>query len=1007
MKQPLSFIFLFLFLLHFVWAGTTGKIAGIVTDKSSGTPLPGVNITLEGIALGAASDLDGTYYIINVPVGKHSINASFIGYKPVNIAGITVEIDRTITVKFELEEDVLELGEVIQVQAERERVKKDLTMSAEHVDKEEIEVMPVESFETVAQLQAGAVGEHFRGGREYEVLPIIDGMSIKDLNAGYGHISTNRDEAFLQTTFLVPEFAIEQMQVLTGGFTAEYGNAQSAIINIITRQGGRDYRGRFNFKTSWFSHNSKRYWYRDETGEFIFPNDKALITFFQRTQPPDSLLAQGVRPPSIVNALSTTNLESFDVDNYGRQEYEFALSGPVPFSGDRLNFSMAAEFVDKDRQQLSIWGPQFQGSIQSKIVYQISPTQHLQLSGLGSWINSQSIGYFEAKFPGGYFPGLGYMPPKVDSEEYEFNRNYMATLKWNHTLSPKTFYEVQVGYTYHSFDRKTKDWNDRDGDGDFDEFVEWKMISVPDKPEDPNTSWSRQLRFTTDNTQFFWVPANEAADWEGGWQWGVPGKSYWKEVWFLNDLSEYEKEWRFVTGTLYEGELEPMPIEHFEEGFLYPEVLGGFFDVFGDGNLNYYFDNSTIRLKADLTSQITPSHLLRGGIDLAFNRLNILRVNSWGSWRIIDEYNETPIDFAAYIQDKMEYEGLIVNAGIRFDYYQAGKDLIYPGDFSAPYDLSKEPGDEGYILNPRKSKPFHTVSPRLGISHPISENAVIHFAYGHFYQRPEYRFWFQNQAYNFDRGFTGGIGNPSLRPEKTISYEAGLKQNMGQFLLSVNLFYKDIFDLTDIVSAGAPPYDGYGLWSNRDWADVRGLEITLRKFYSDYITGKINYTYMVAKGNASSAFDDFIQLGPQEPIYLDWDQRHTFNANITVSLPQDWGPAIGTFFPFADWNLNILYTYDSPLPYTPPSRDPRPDYNSKRLESRMQTNIKLSKRFNVYDRIRAIFLIEGYNIFNRKNLLWVADNEWYEVTGSPEGIYMDPSVWGQRRHFRIGVGLQF
>jgi outer membrane receptor protein involved in Fe transport len=994
-----------LFIINNLFAGTTGKIAGFVRDKNTGLPIPGVNIQIEDQFLGAASDINGEYFIIKIPVGKHKITASFIGYKTFSYNDIEIEVDRTVVVNFSLEEEILEMSEPISVVAERERIKKDLTMSSQHVSTEEIAALPVESFESVAMLQAGAVGTHFRGGRSNQVVPVIDGMNIRDATAGYYQPYRYRDEHYLQTNLLLPESSIEQMQVITGGFNAEYGNAQSAIINLITKEGGPKHSGRIVIKTSAFNHTEKSYWYKNPQGEFVYYRDQYLQEFFDRAQPSDSLLALGVRGPSIKNALSDNNLEYYELGNYNRQEYEFSLSGPVPFTSDKLRYSLNGEIVEKNRSKLSYNGPQFQAAFQSKLIYRISPSDKLQLLGVGSWINSRAIELTEAKYPGGYMPGYGEIPPKIDTEEYDFNRNYMTSIKWTHAFSNKTFLELQAGYKYNSFERKNKDWNDRDGDGDFNEFLEWKKILRPEDKTDPNSKWIMDWCYVTDDMQWQWIDAH-GDDWQGGWKMVVPGKSQWREIWVLNNSNyTYDKPWRYLTGHVNEQELTSYPIVALQEDKLFPTVPNKYFYYYGDGRSYYDTENYTYSLKADITSQITLRHLLKAGIDLALTKMDMFRIGYIAeTWYWFDDYNVQPLDIAAYIQDKMEFEGLIINAGLRFDYFDPGDNIIYPGDFNRPYDVSKQPGDEDYILKPQKAKPFISLSPRLGISHPISENSVLHFTYGYFYQRPEYRYWYQNMGHN-PRGVS--VSNPTMKPEKTISYEAGIKQNIGQFLLGFNVFYKDIFNLANVKQAGERPTYIYWLWSSRDWADVRGFEITLRKFFSDYFAGGLNYTYMIAKGNDSDPWDFEEQLGAANPYYLDWDQRHTFNANITLSLPEKFGLAFAGLYPFGDWNFNMLYSFNSPQPYTPTSRDVQKQLNTKRLKSRMQTDIKISKRFVLSNNIKALFLIEGYNIFNHKNLLYVTDIEWYEQTGNPEGYNQDPEVWDMRRFFRVGLGFEF
>jgi hypothetical protein len=180
MITRITYFLVILAILSPAFAGTTGKIAGVITDKNSGIPTPGVNVLIEGLPFGAATDLNGEYFIINVPVGSHKITVSYIGCKTIEFEGARVQPDRTLQVNFELEETVMEIGDAIVIEAERERIQKDLTMSSQYVDGDELKILPVDNYEQAAQLQAGAVGSHFRGGRASETLPLIDGLNVKD-----------------------------------------------------------------------------------------------------------------------------------------------------------------------------------------------------------------------------------------------------------------------------------------------------------------------------------------------------------------------------------------------------------------------------------------------------------------------------------------------------------------------------------------------------------------------------------------------------------------------------------------------------------------------------------------------------------------------------------------------------------------------------------------------------------------------------------------------------------
>ena len=221
-----------------LWAGITGKISGRVTDSETGEPLPGVNMIVEGTTLGAATDLKGYFVILNVPPGVYTLKASMIGYKPTEVKNVRVSIDLTTEVDFKLESTVLEMGKVITVVAERRIIRPDLTSSTAIVNSEQISNIPAEEFRDVLQLQAGITvggfGEtHIRGGRASEVAYWIDGVSVTDVyDCGLA--------------VEVENAAIQELQVVSGTFNAEYGQAMSGIVNIVTKEGGGKYSGKLS-----------------------------------------------------------------------------------------------------------------------------------------------------------------------------------------------------------------------------------------------------------------------------------------------------------------------------------------------------------------------------------------------------------------------------------------------------------------------------------------------------------------------------------------------------------------------------------------------------------------------------------------------------------------------------------------------------------------------------------------------------------------------------------------
>ena len=201
-------------------AQTTGKISGVVTNTTTGEPLLGVNITVEGTSMGAVTDINGEYYIINMPLGTYRLRASMIGFEPMVIQDLVVSVNRTVTADFKLKEGMIEQKEVV-ITVERIQQKKDQTSSIRNITSEQMDALPVENLDQVVGLQAGVVRGHFRGGRDHEVAYLVNGVNVT--------------EAYdLNKAVTVENDAIKEIEVITGTFNAEYGNAMSGVVNAVT-----------------------------------------------------------------------------------------------------------------------------------------------------------------------------------------------------------------------------------------------------------------------------------------------------------------------------------------------------------------------------------------------------------------------------------------------------------------------------------------------------------------------------------------------------------------------------------------------------------------------------------------------------------------------------------------------------------------------------------------------------------------------------------------------------
>ncbi len=234
-------IICFAILISSVYAGNYGKIIGQVTDKKTGEPLPGVNVYIENTTLGAASDVEGTFIILRVPPGEYSLRADYIGYNPVIVRNIEVRADRISYTQIDMQEAIMEAEEVV-VFAERPVVEKDIAATTRSVGAKDIEALPVNTVSDVIRTQPGVIssgGLHLRGGRSGEVVYYVDGVPL--VNPLFSEINSSE---------MINKDAISEMQVISGTYSAEYGNAMSGIINITTRGGSQRFNGNIDVKSS-------------------------------------------------------------------------------------------------------------------------------------------------------------------------------------------------------------------------------------------------------------------------------------------------------------------------------------------------------------------------------------------------------------------------------------------------------------------------------------------------------------------------------------------------------------------------------------------------------------------------------------------------------------------------------------------------------------------------------------------------------------------------------------
>ncbi|MFC1528031.1 TonB-dependent receptor plug domain-containing protein, partial [Candidatus Neomarinimicrobiota bacterium] len=454
----------------------------------------------------------------------------------------------------------------------------------------------------------------------------------------------------------------------------------------------------------------------------------------------------------------------------------------------------------------------------------------------------------------------------------------------------------------------------------------------------------------------------------------------------------------------------------------------GNFSFYTGGTDNSYFtrSGSVISLIGDFTSQITRHQAIKTGFDIKQHNLALydvkLKKNAETNWEVEippansadnQQYKRTPLEMAVYLQTKWEYDSFILNLGLRYDYFDSNGEIIE--DLTRPRTSSL-----------KQAKPINQISPRIGIAYPITDKGVLHVSYGHFFQIPEFEFLYTNpsRTVNPEDGlasvFNYPFGNAALQPQKTVGYEIGLQQQLGETVaLDVTAYYKDIRNLlgTEINTIAVGEEHSsiqYGRFINRDYGQVKGLTLSFEQRLSNGLAASIDYTYQVAKGNASDPKDILLDLQSDPPVEsekqlvsLDWDQTHSLNGQINYQTP------IGL-------NFTLIAKVGSGMPYTPSTAKITSIFeNSDTKPFKMTIDLFTQQDFKI-GAIGLNLFLKIYNILDRLNetdvysdsgrATYTKDlNDPGEVQGlnTKEEFFNRPDWYGSPRRILIGISSKF
>ena len=877
------------------FGGVTGKIAGRVIDDKTGDPIIGATVMIEGTYLGGVADADGYYAINNVPPGTYRLVFSAVGYQKTIVEKILVKIDLTTPLDVKLKNAGITLDKEVVITSDRPLVQKDLTSTSVTISSEDIKMMPVENVSQIVNLQAGVIDGHFRGGRSNDVAYLIDGVAVTDpFNGGFN--------------IEVENTSIRQMEVITGTFNAEYGQALSGVVNIVTEGGSN------KFRTDVSGY----------IGNFVTGN----TSIFRNLDKIDRIAQKNIQLTVSGPVSPVQNLYFFLTgryfDNighlYGKRVYN--VTDDVPFYPNPADKSFWIPRNTGDGAYVSM-NPYTKYSFNGKLTYAL-PSVAVTYSIF--WDKTQSKGYDH---------GFSWTPDGVVTN---YGEDWIQNLQFTNYLSQTTSQTLKFSVNnYHFYGYLYED------------------------PFDPRYVSPRQGIAVSNYT--FRSGGNQ------GGRYDRTTRSYVGQYAFSSQVSKEHK-----IGLGFEARLHDI----YNHGWDLVNLTDGQTDTLG--NVIFTPGYPAVGTMSDQGSNI--------------------------------EYSRKPVEMSAYIQDKMEYDIMIINAGIRFDYFNSKGRM--PADKQNPTRNPNFAGADQWVDAEAKWQ----VSPRLGASFPITDRGIIRFSYGHFFKIPSFENLYQNPDFIVRPGNSLNtiVGNPDLNAEKNVIYEIGLQQAlMADISLNMSLYYRDIRNWLGMEIVNT--YEGfkYARFINRDYANVRGLVIVLDKRFSNYFSAKLDYTYQIAEGNSSDPYAVYNKNQTNPPIEesktvvpLSWDQRQTLNLSLNVGVP-------------GDWTVGAIFQYGSGMPYT---EDPKIS-RGVRFEN---GGIKPSY-FNLDLRIDKVFEIGNLNIRTYLTIYNALDirNEFsvYGTTGRAnsdlntqyagdiiglntiEEYINNPSMYSTPREIRFGIGFDF
>lgn len=968
----------------------TGTLAGRVTDEN-GEGLKGATIRIMGTQQGAHAKEDGKFILAGVKAGTYTIVVSYVGKAEEN-REVTVSIDRTTTINVTLRPKG---GTVVTVIRERGPAKAERVTSGGARDGAAINktTRAANIFSAITLTNGvstvGQNGLGIRGARSNDASMRVDGTEISDLfGGGFGNTSVG-----LYPT--VTTLAVQEVQALTSGFGAEYGDVLSGVVNTALKNGRNDrYEGAFRFRTN--------------------------VPALYGSSDPITVKKAGTDIDTTLPGVTLTSSET--------KVYEFAVGGPIPgvsaltffitgklqnapFNGGYEVFDMSREFAESRRKVAEeSWGFALEPTnlsrmphtrvrlrnYQGKFKLDFTPGNFVEFGGelgltsseSGAWSSIYQFDHptFYSRDNNGAIVDSTVNRSILERDAQQWNTNTIINrgqVRYHHTLDDATFFEVTGSWVRQVLEQGKKDESKSyDGLGD----VLFGVFDIYD-PADSNKNGAMDRYEYTQSEQFL-NPNN-------------PTKA-----------SLYERS--PITGLFEGGEVNGASRNPYG-------LVDANFPVHGNDRVLEQREAVELRLKGNYETNFDVVENLRAQIKAGFEvgQTTLRRHENnlpWNPVPFFDVYGYSstyflsdstgrlskffeqpykPIDGALYVQTKFAYKSIYFQPGVRFD-------VLIPGTQRPPRGRTSLADILDEIDSLGDASVKFQVSPRVGVSYPVTETSQFRVNFAMMFKMPEFNLMYDN-AYNDASRGNQLFGNPDIDPQKAVVYDLGYSADIAEdYSVDISAFYRDIYNQTGVTFVPAIP-SPYLIFTVTEYGNVRGFEVSARRALKDNIGAEINYTLQRAVGTASSPTANYsITIGGVNPYTgekqelplveypLNYDQTHSLNGSIYLSYGEGEGPSIGGTKLLENLDVSLTATFGSGLPYTRENSrgEQVSEYNALRLPSGFSTELHIERGFKMSDLL-------GESVGNLQLSLYADIFNVLNMTG-PSSYRLSRSTGGSR-----------